>query len=411
MKTKIVDLSHEGKGIAKPEGIVTFIDGALPEEEVTITNIQKKKRIQTGDLVSVDKKSANRIEPFCPYFGECGGCSLQHLDYEAGTHWKRERIQKLLDKFRVNTTVAEIRKMGSPYLYRNHVQFQVQKGHIGFYRKGTHSLVEINECLIQDAMLMAFLFILRERDLTGIEKIYVRKLDQGLSISTIGKGVLHFTEAEIDLAALTSYWTKESERKGQWKNIFQKKEETITLLDVSYTLRPPNFFQVNNHMAEELFTEAIEKMDIQKNETILDLYCGVGSIALQAAKRGANVIGIEIQKEAIQRAKENAKLNGMTNARFFAEKAEERPDEILKKYNPKGVFVDPPRAGLDEKLIHALTESKVEKVVYVSCDPVTLIRDLSRFQESGWGIGEVVPFDLFPWTGHVETVVLMSRAR
>lgn len=145
-------------------------------------------------------------------------------------------------------------------------------------------------------------------------------------------------------------------------------------------------------ISEELFTEAIEKMDIQENETILDLYCGVGSIALQAAKRGANVIGIEIQKEAIQRAKENAKLNGMTNTRFFAEKAEERPDEILKKYNPKGVFVDPPRAGLDEKLIHALTESKVEKVVYVSCDPVTLIRDLSRFQESGWGIGEVVPY-------------------
>lgn len=409
MPLEITDFSHEGEGIGRLDGIVTFVPGVVPGDVITVRNIAKKKRIQKAELDKMVQPSPDRIQPDCPYFDRCGGCALQHYAYEAGLRWKRERVQKLLDKAKVNAEVAPVIGMDQPWGYRNNMQLQVKNGRVGFHARGSHDVVDIASCPVQSEVANRVLSCLREMDLTGIRQVLVRSADDRAMVSFIGEGSLAMPIDGLANAGVISIWERGAGRGDPWVHRWGEETLTIRVMGIEYAVHPATFFQVNTEMTNTLFTQAVEKMEIQTDEVFLDLYCGIGALTLPVAKNENHVYGVEVQNKAVQMAKQIAKRSEIKNAEFIAAPSEDAVEELLLEKKPDGVFVDPPRAGLDAKVIESISRSDVRKIVYISCDPATLARDLAHFQERGWGVGKAQPVDMFPWTTHVECIALIQK--
>ncbi len=377
MKVVIEALDHFGRGITHINGKVCFVRGALKDEIVDIKITDDKKKYLTGEVEKIIKESKDRVVSSCPYFKECGGCDLRHVSNNLEKEFKETKVKEILKKFAgINEDkilpIVSLNKDG----YRNKVVFHVENKRIGFYKRNTHDLIEIDKCLNLDD---------RINDLIPTLKEIVKKQD----IKTIMVRVGNKTDdilIEID---------------GKTKS----KEITSYIKDKKYILTKDDFFQVNKYVTEYLYDEVVNCIKEVKAKNVLDLYCGIGTISIYIKDYVKKVTGVEIVKSSIASANKNKKLNNMDNIDFIASSSDEVYPFLKEKYDT--VIVDPPRSGLTKKLINSLIEQKPQNIIYVSCDPVTLARDLPLLKEK-YEVCHIRPFDMFFKTYHVECVVLLK---
>ena len=442
----IIDQGYEGEGIAKIEGYPIFIEGALKNEKVKVKIVKVKKNFAYGKLIEVLEKSEGRVEPKCKYFKRCGGCTLQHMDYKTQLNFKWERVKDCIKKIGGLSEDLVKYPLGmeyNPYNYRNKVQLPVGmvngKISIGFYASRSHNIIDIEKCIIQtkeaDEIIKIFkdwieeykikpAFVDGKFDKQGfLRHIMVRK-----GFKT-GEVMVVLVTTRKELKNLSPLIEKlELKIKGLKSIVLNvnSKDTNVILTPECYTLwgddyiqdyigdfkfniSPLSFFQVNPTQTEVLYGKALEYARLTGDETVFDAYCGTGTITLFLSQKANKVYGVEIIEPAIVNARENAKMNNVKNAEFFVGKSE----EVIPKLIDDGVradvvVVDPPRKGCDIKLLKAISRVKPKRVVYVSCDPSTLARDLKILDSEGFETVMVQPVDMFPETSHVENVALLN---
>ena len=443
---EIEDCGIDGEGIGKADGFTVFVKDAVIGDTVTAKIIKAKKNYGYGRLMEVLKPSPYRVEPKCEFARQCGGCQLQALSYDQQLVFKTNKVKGHLERIGGFTDIPmePIIGMDELFHYRNKAQFPVgrnKEGKIvtGFYAGRTHNIIENRDCALGVAENKEVL----DRVIAHMEKYGIEPYNEAT-----GKGLVrhvlirygYFTkEVMVCLILNGNKIPKEEllvkslcEIPGMTSitiNVNKKRSnvilgEEICLLwgqeyitdrigDISYQISPLSFYQVNPMQTQKLYAKALEYADLHGQETVWDLYCGIGTISLFLAQKAKFVRGVEIVPAAIENAKENAKLNGLENTEFFVGKAEE---VLPREYKKNGVYadvivVDPPRKGCDETLLETMVEMNPERIVYVSCDSATLARDLKYLCERGYELRKVCPVDQFGMTVHVETVVLLSHKK
>ena len=443
---EIEDCGIDGEGIGKADGFTVFVKDAVIGDTVTAKIIKAKKNYGYGRLMEVLKPSPYRVEPKCEFARQCGGCQLQALSYDQQLIFKTNKVKGHLERIGGFTDIPmePIIGMDELFHYRNKAQFPVgrnKEGKIvtGFYAGRTHNIIENRDCALGVAENKEVL----DRVIAHMEKYGIEPYNEAT-----GKGLVrhvlirygYFTkEVMVCLILNGNKIPKEEllvkslcEIPGMTSitiNVNKKRSnvilgEEICLLwgqeyitdrigDISYQISPLSFYQVNPMQTQKLYAKALEYADLHGQETVWDLYCGIGTISLFLAQKAKFVRGVEIVPAAIENAKENAKLNGLENTEFFVGKAEE---VLPREYKKNGVYadvivVDPPRKGCDETLLETMVEMNPDRIVYVSCDSATLARDLKYLCERGYELRKVCPVDQFGMTVHVETVVLLSQQK
>lgn len=439
-------LGYEGEGIGRIEGIPVFIQGVLIGEKVKIIITKIKKNFAYGKLLEILEESNERRIPKCGNFDKCGGCTLQHLNYSGQLDFKYNRVKDCIRKIAgLNENIVKYPLgMDNEIRYRNKVQFPVGlvngKVSIGFFSEKTHEIIDMDTCMLQDEESEEVVRIIRKWiDTYNIipaknnGKFYDKGLLRHIVIRKSFKTneimiVLVTTDKKIPYKQelINSLIQQMPNIKSIIQNINNKDinwvmgEKCITLYGKDYicdyigkykfNISALSFFQVNPVQTDVLYNKALEYADLSGNEIVFDAYCGTGTITLFLSQKAKKVYGVEIIEQAIENAKINAKENNISNSEFFVGKSEVViPKLIQQGIKPDVIVVDPPRKGCDVKLLNAIGEAAPEKVVYVSCDPSTLARDLKILEERGYKTIEVQPVDMFPMTKHVETVCLLSK--
>lgn len=439
---EIIDNGMDGEGIAKINNQVIFIPGTIKGEKVKIIIVKVLKTHCFGKVLDIIEKSKYRQEEDCFTYKRCGGCSLRHIDYKETLNIKRQNVENLVKKtfgeesIKVEDTIG----MENPYHYRNKAQYPIGLNSagevsIGVFAKRTHEIIPMQKCYIQNSVAEKIAFaiykfikekeipVYNEETMEGVFRHIVIKV--GLRTHEL-MCILVVNDKKIPYESdLVDMLVREFDVKTIVKNINDKKTNVILgaqsivlhgdgyiydeLGEYNFKISPKSFYQVNPVQAEKLYKLAIEKANLNKDDILFDLYCGIGTIGIFASKYVKKVFGIEIVEEAIKDAKENAKLNNINNIEFFAGDVEKTFDVIMKKENayPNVVIVDPPRKGLDERTIENLLNLEAEKIVYISCNPATFVRDLKMLQEK-YEIGNITPVDMFPFTSHCEVVVCLN---
>lgn len=438
----IIDNGYEGEGIAKIDGFTIFVNGVIKGERCKIAITKVTSSHGFARLIEILKKSEYRVEPDCFTYKRCGGCSLRHIDYDETLNIKQEKVQNLVNKtlknkIEVNRTLG----MGNPYNYRNKAQYPVgtdKSGRpiFGIFANRTHEIIPIQECHIQKRISCEIAdFVLSEMEKFNIS-VYNEKTGKGLVRHIITKVgvitneimviiVINGKEMPHELTLANNIIDKFPQVKTVVKSINMKNTNVIMgqknfsivgrgyitdrLGDFVFKISPMSFYQVNPVQAEALYNIAIEKANITKDDVVCDLYCGIGTIGIFASKFAKKVYGIEIVSQAIEDARVNANLNKINNIEFICGDVEEAFDELIKKekVKPDVIIVDPPRRGLDVKTIGNIIKLKTSRVVYISCNPATMVRDLKLMEEL-YEVVEVQPVDMFPFTSHVECVSVLQ---
>ena len=440
----IIDNGFQGEGIAKIDDITIFIPNCIKGEKVKAKILKVKSNIAYGKLLDIVEASKFRTKKIdCDNFAKCGGCSLRHIDYNYTLDMKKISAQNTIKKaLGKDINIDEVIKMEVPFYYRNKLQYPIGIDKHGNYKMGTyvsrtHDIIQIDNCLIQDKLIQKiandiFAFIknekievYNEKELVGgIRHIIIRigKKTNEVLVTIVTNSIKIKKEKE-----LIEYITgKYSEIKTIVKNINTNNtnvilgNENIILFgdgyiydyigDFKFKISAMSFYQVNPIQTEKLYSRAIEYAELTGKETIFDLYCGIGTIGICASKNVKKLYGIETIKDAIEDAKENAKINNITNAEFFDGDVEKVLPEFIEKnkINPDVVFLDPPRKGCDKVAIDTLLKIKSKKIVYISCNPASLARDLKLLSES-YEIKKISICDMFPYTSHVESICIMER--
>ena len=437
--TAVIDgYSSEGLGIARVNGAVVFVPHAVRGEEIDLRITKVMKTSCAGEIVKIHNPSPERMEPECPYAGKCGGCAYRHLTYPEELWAKRQRVQDALTRIGgLELTVEEILGAKNPEHYRNKSQYPVgADGSIGFFQARTHKVVPIRRCLIQteaaDRTAQAVGEWMRRYKISAYDETTGKGLVRHVCVRVNRKGeslccvVVNGDKVprEPELAAYVTaavphtvgVLLNSNTRRGnvvlgdKYRTLFGRNYLMDTLCGLEFKLSMPSFYQVNRDQAEVLYGKALEFAGLTGNETVLDLYCGIGTITLCLAKAAKRVIGAEIVPPAIRDAKENALRNHIENAEFFCGDAADIAAKLESDgLRPDVVTVDPPRKGLAPEVIASVAAMGPEKVVYVSCDPATLGRDVKIFREFGYEAKRAAAVDMFPGTAHVETVVLLSK--
>lgn len=435
----IVDNGYQGEGIAKIDGITIFVDNAIKGEKVKIKILKVLKTQAYGKIIEILEESPARSKVDCKTFNKCGGCNLRHIKYEETLYLKKSIVENNIRKAGIeNIVINNCIGMESPYNYRNKLQYPCGivdgKATIGVFAKRSHRIIETKSCFIQNELTQAiandvFKFILEnnipvynEETRTGeIRHIYLRiaiKTNEVMLVLVTNKKKI--TKEQELVKFITS---KYKEIKTIVKNINSKFTNVILgneneilfgngyiediLLGYKFKISPMSFYQVNPVQTGILYSEAIKKANLTGNETIFDLYCGIGTIGICASKYVKKIYGIETIPEAIEDAKENAQINGLNNAEFIVGNVEEElPKLVQENVKPDVVFLDPPRKGCDKTTLETLLNIKPQKIVYISCNPATLARDLKILEEK-YEIKEITPVDMFPFTQHVESVTVL----
>ena len=441
---EIVDCGTDGEGIGKADGFTVFVKDAVIGDVVTAKIMKAKKNYGYGRLMEIIKPSPYRVEPVCPSARQCGGCQLQALAYQEQLAFKEKKLKGHLERIGgfTDLPMEPIIGMEEPYHYRNKAQFPVGRnkdGRIvaGFYAGRTHSIIENRDCAlgvkvnreILDRVLahMERFHIEPYNEVTGkglVRHVFIRYgffTDEIMVCLVInGQQIPHEKElicSLCELKEMTSICLNINKKRNnvilgeQIKVLWGQGYITDKIGNISYEISPLSFFQINPHQTWKLYSKALEYADLHGEETVWDLYCGIGTISLFLAQQAKFVRGVEIVPAAIEDARRNARLNEITNVEFFVGKAEE---VLPREYEKNGVYadvivVDPPRKGCDEVLLQTILKMQPERVVYVSCDSATLARDLRYLCDHGYELRKVCGVDQFPQTVHVETVVLMSR--
>ncbi|WP_252393502.1 23S rRNA (uracil(1939)-C(5))-methyltransferase RlmD [Hydrogenibacillus sp. N12] len=439
---EIVGLTHDAQGIARPDGFAVFVPGALPGETVEIVVEAVRASYAVARLARIVRASPERVAPPCPVYGRCGGCQLQPMTYAAQLAFKENAVRDALRRLGgfIDPPVLPIIGMREPWRYRNKAQLAVRRfgrrTEMGYYARKTHTLVPIDDCLLEDSSGMAALRAARDAiralSLPPYNEVHHEGLIRHLVVRTArtGEAMLvvvtngpHLPGARrlatAVRRAVPSVVSVVQNINSRRTNVILGEEsrviagrETIeeTLLGVRFRISARSFFQVNPEQTEALYRIVEEMAGLTGRETVIDAYAGVGTIALVLARKAAEVIGLEAVPEAVRDAEENARRNGIENARFLAGAAE----DLLTRFAEEGktvdaVVVDPPRKGLDPKAVDAILRLRPRRLVYVSCNPSTLARDARLFAAGGLRLAAARPVDLFPQTVHVETVALFER--
>ncbi|MDF3001608.1 MAG: rRNA (uracil-5-)-methyltransferase RumA [Bacillota bacterium] len=455
----IEDMNHEGQGIGRIEGLAVFVDGAVVGDVVKAELTKLKKSYAFGRLTEILTPSEYRVSAACEYFGSCGGCSLQSMSYEGQLKLKQKLVKDKLTRIGgiENPLVHDTIGMDTPQNYRNKAQFPVgmkQRGKqsgkpsVGFYQAKSHQIINCETCMIQSAPAEKIAQALREYmktdHITAYDETTGKGLIRHLIVKTAfgtgevmailvinGKGlpnreklVLMMDDAINELAPDPQTGVEYS-LESVVLNINKKNTSEImgadcvtlagkpTILEqaggLSFEISPMSFYQINPVQMVKLYDKALEYAALTGEETVLDLYCGVGTIGLYCASKAKKVIGIESVKAAVLDANRNAVINGIVNAEYICGKAEEELPKLLQEgVQADVVILDPPRAGCDPALLEAVAEVCPKRIVYVSCDPATLARDVKILGELGYGFVEAQPVDMFPMTGHVECIIMMT---
>ena len=443
---EIEDCGIDGEGIGKADGFTVFVKDAVIGDTVTAKIIKAKKNYGYGRLMEVLKPSPYRVEPKCEFARQCGGCQLQALSYDQQLVFKTNKVKGHLERIGGFTDIPmePIIGMDELFHYRNKAQFPVgrnKEGKIvtGFYAGRTHNIIENRDCALGVAENKEVL----DRVIAHMEKYGIEPYNEAT-----GKGLVrhvlirygYFTKEVMvclilngnkipkeeqlvkslcEIPGMTSITINVNKKHSnvilgeEIRLLWGQEYITDRIGDISYQISPLSFYQVNPMQTQKLYAKALEYADLHGEETVWDLYCGIGTISLFLAQKAKFVRGVEIVPAAIENAKENAKLNGLENTEFFVGKAEE---VLPREYKKNGVYadvivVDPPRKGCDETLLETMVEMNPERIVYVSCDSATLARDLKYLCERGYELRKVCPVDQFGMTVHVETVVLLSHKK
>lgn len=450
----ILDITGSGaemEGVARLDGMAVFVPGALPGERVRARIVKRASRYARAEVIEVLAASPERRVPECPAFGECGGCALMHMSYWATLEQKARYIDDCLKRIGgVETAPCSVCGMERPYGYRNRVQFPVggtaQQPRVGFYRGESHDVVDLpHGCALIAPQLnrarTAFAHWLRAHAIPPydartrrglVRHVVFRQNRAGQFMAIVVANGHRLPEAESLWRALEpmgcaslmlNVLTGAVDRRGgevmgrEFVRLFGVDSYTDEILGCRFELSAPSFFQINPEMTDRLYALAQELAALRDGDTLLDAYCGAGTIGLTLLKRSnaahSQLIGIESVPEAIANARRNAQLNGLEHARFICGRCErELPKLAEQGLCPDVAIVDPPRKGCDAELLAALSELSrrtLQRIVYVSCNPATLARDVGYLRRDGWGVGRVVGVDMFPWTGHVETIALITR--
>ncbi|MDD5945759.1 MAG: 23S rRNA (uracil(1939)-C(5))-methyltransferase RlmD [Clostridia bacterium] len=438
-------LGSEGEGIVKIDGFTVFVEGMLPGETGELLIVKLKKNYGYGKLIKLLTESADRVSPSCPYAKTCGGCSLQHMSYAAQLSFKRDKVKDCLERIGGLTDIELPDTIGMeiPWNYRNKAQYPVGldkngKAVMGFYAPRSHRLTAIDRCMLQkenaDSVISAVkgfiddfrIPVYSEEKHSGlIRHILTRTAFYSgeimVTIVVNGKRIPHADELIRRLATIDGIASVVMNINTDKTNVILGRKsitlwgkDTIrdTIGDISFDISSLSFYQVNPVQTEKLYSLAVDAAELKKSDTVIDVYCGIGTIALFASQRAGKVHGIEIVPQAIEDAKHNAEINGISNVTFEAGKAE---DILPRMYNEGKradvIFLDPPRKGLEPSVIDAVASMKPDRIVYVSCGPATLARDLKLFKEKGYETKKAQTVDMFCQTPHVETVVSLTRSR
>ncbi|MBC1487204.1 23S rRNA (uracil(1939)-C(5))-methyltransferase RlmD [Listeria seeligeri] len=436
----IEDLTHDGNGVGKIDGYPLFIPNTLPGEKVTAKIIKLNKNYGFARMENLEVVSAERVEPPCAVYSKCGGCSLQHLSYVGQLAFKRNQVEETMKRIgKLNVEVKETLGMENPWRYRNKSQVPVGfvngKLTAGFYQKRSHQIIDMSTCLIQseqgDFAVQKTREVLAKYgtepydektgkgDIRHIMTRFAHTTGQLMLVLVTTKDRLPFKEEIIrDLTeqlALTSIVQNINPQKtnvifgDRTKTLWGKDIIEDTIHGIRFAISARSFYQVNPLQTEVLYQQAIEAAELTGEETVIDAYCGIGSISLCLAKKAKHVYGVEIVDQAIQDARANAELNNLNNTTFETGKAE----EVIPTWYKAGIVadvlvVDPPRKGCDEKLLQTILAMKPKKVVYVSCNPGTLARDMKILSDGGYEANQVQPVDMFPMTTHIEAVTVLN---
>ena len=438
---EIIDNGFEGEGIAKINDFTIFIPGAIKGEKVKILIVKVLSSYAFGKILEILEKSENRIEPDCKTYKRCGGCNLRHIKYQETLKLKQNVVQSLVDKTLKNKIkVKETVGMENPYYYRNKVQYPVgidknSKPQIGVFANRSHEIIPIEKCFIQNENseeIAKYIFelwnennytIYNEETRKGLLRHIVIKTgiktNQYMCILVVnGQGFDNEKEfaskivnkyKEITSIIVNSNMKNTNVILGlENRTIFGKGYIEDKLGEYIFKISPLSFYQVNPIQAEKLYNLGIEKAKITKEDIVFDLYCGIGTISLFMSKYAKKVYGIEIVEEAIKAAKKNAEINNVDNVEFIAGDVEKVLSNIIydRKIIPDIVMVDPPRRGLDNTSINNILNIKSKRLVYISCNPATLVRDLAKLEKM-YEVEEIVPVDMFPFTSHVECVTVL----
>ena len=438
----VTGMTAEGAGVARIDGQAVFIPGVIPGEVCRIRITHIGKTCAYAALVKVVEPSPHRITPDCPAFGKCGGCDFRFMDYEEELSCKRQRVIDALTRIG-GAELCELPIHGAEETegYRNKVQFPVQEQNgkpvAGFYQAGTHRVIPVEDCRLQpDCAEAVRAAVLRWMESYGI-RAYDEKTHRGYirhiylrrgavsgqlmvclcaNCESLPKKKQLVTLLKEAVPELTTAVVSYNQKRGN--TVLGDRFETLygegfiedTLCGLQFRLSPAAFYQVNHAQAERLYEKAAEFAALQKGDTMLDLYCGTGTITLCLARQARRAVGVEVVSQAIEDAKQNARRNGADNAEFFCMDAGQAATMYAKKgEKPDVIVVDPPRKGVSREVIDAILKMSPTRLVYVSCDPATLARDVKLLSEGGYRLQKAEAFDLFPRCAHVETVVLMSK--
>lgn len=433
---KITGYNSDGAGVSRVDGQVVFIPGVIEGEVCRIKILKANKNIAYGRLLEIVEPSERRTESACPYFPKCGGCDFQHMDYKEELRAKENQVQSVISRIAgLDIKVSPIVGAENVSRYRNKAQFPIGekegKAVSGFYRVHSHDIIPCDDCIIQSGFANAIcktvlLWMNRfnippydEKKNTGVVRhVYVRNTMLCLVVTRKPKFLQELTRLVLknhpETSGIILNYNKENTNV-----ILGKKDEVIygkgyvlgTLCGNEFELSPHAFYQVNHAQAEKLYALAIEKAELSGNETVIDLYCGAGTITLALAKYAKSAIGVEIVPQAILNAKKNAERNGVGNVEFICGDTTLAAEELKRRgICADVVVVDPPRKGLTPELIKTIAEINPKRVVYVSCDPATLARDLKLFGEVNYKTESVTPVDMFPRTRHCECVASLRGA-
>ena len=440
---EITGYTAEGMGVARWEGRVVFIPGTILGERWEVQLLKVKTNVAWGRAVRLLAPSPERVELDCPLAGRCGGCQYRHMTYEEELRAKRQRVQDALTRVGgVSLELPQVLGAENPLRYRNKVQFPVAQEKrglaVGYYRARSHDVLDVDDCLLQPETVTTLRRAFKgwmeryrvpaydEGTCQGlIRHLYVRTNQAGEALCCVvanGNRLPHAPElvqslrqAVPTLAGLVlNSNTKDTNviLGPNYRTIWGRDFLEERLCGMTFRLSVPSFFQINRAQTERLYAQALEFAGLTGQETVLDLYCGIGTISLALAQRAGQVIGAEIVPEAVQDAQANAARNQVSNARFLCGDAGEAAFQLAAEgVRPQVICVDPPRKGLAPEVPEILASMAPERIVYVSCDPATLARDVKRFGELGYPAVKSQAVDLFPRTAHVETVVLLSKLK
>lgn len=404
LQVKIESFDHQGRGIAHDDNKTIFVTNALPGEEVIVEVTNIKKRYMEADVKKYLTTSGDRIKPICPYYDRCGGCDIMHISYTKQLEFKENKVKDIMRKFASldESVIDNIVPCKYDAYYRNKITLQVRE-ELGLFQKKSYKVVNIDKCLITNKKINELIDILNTYDLSKINSIIIRctKLDDVMCIFTLKENIDNDILIDPIKDKVSSVFKVID---SNYINIYGDSYITDQIGNYKFKISPSAFFQVNSYQIQRLYDKVVEGLDLKGNESVLDLYCGTGTIGIYLSGMANKVLGIEINKQAIEDANINKEINNIDNINFICGKTSDVIDSI--SFKPDVIVVDPPRSGLDRGTINFLLKSKCKKIIYVSCDPVTLARDIKLLDE--YVPVKITPIDMFPNTNHVECVCVLK---